>query len=281
MSFITETIETFLNESIVHQQNATGGSIANSSFIKTSKGHTYFLKQVEKKGMLSCEANSLNEIKKANCIKSPDVILLGKDFLLLEYIPTGSKTNDSFTLFGEQLANLHKFHQKQFGFYEDNYIGLTPQINTASDSWSEFYFNHRLLYQYKLAEKNGYINDEFRKAFQIIEKRIDRILEGSEEEPSLLHGDLWGGNYLIDLDGQAVLIDPAVHYGHRESDIAMTKLFGGFPTLFYKAYQCSYPLKDGFEYREKIYQLYHILNHMNMFGKSYYNQCIQLMHYYK
>ncbi len=133
----------------------------------------------------------------------------------------------------------------------------------------------------QLAENNSYSDSRLRKAFSHIENNIENILTGSEEPPALLHGDLWSGNYMCSKNSEPVIIDPAVYYGHREADLAMTKLFGGFSHEFYDAYNKSYPLKDGYEYRENIYILYHVLNHLNLFGQGYYRQAIELMEYYR
>jgi fructosamine-3-kinase len=151
---------------------------------------------------------------------------------------------------------------------------------TEALNWTEFYFNKRLLYQYNLAEKNGYAGEELQRAFSQLENKIYLVLKDSNAIPSLLHGDLWSGNYITDETGNACLIDPAVYYGHREADLAMTKLFGGFDNRFYSAYNEEYPLDNGYEFRENIYKLYHVLNHLNLFGTAYYQQALSLIKYY-
>ncbi|MCW3807531.1 fructosamine kinase family protein [Plebeiibacterium marinum] len=281
MNSVLNRIEEFLGEDIVSDQGVGGGCIANSKYISTSNGNRFFLKQGFSNGMFQCEANGLLELARAKTIKVPKVISVAQDYLLLEYIEQGNESKDFFDGFGKQFANMHRFTQKNFGFYEDNFIGKNKQPNKISKDWCDFYFNERLLFQYKLAEKNGYVTDGFKKAFDRLEKRIMQILNGSEEEPALLHGDLWGGNYVVDSLGNAVLIDPAVYYGHREADLAMTKLFGGFSADFYRSYNEIFPLKDGFEYRENVYKLYHVLNHLNLFGVGYYGPAIDLMNFYK
>ncbi|NWF49767.1 MAG: fructosamine kinase family protein, partial [Ignavibacteriaceae bacterium] len=162
--------------------------------------------------------------------------------------------------------------------------GSNPQINIPDEkeklNWTLFYFNKRILFQLQLAERFGNATEELRKAISKLEDKIEDIIKGSEEKPSLLHGDLWSGNYMVDENGNAVLIDPAVYYGHREADLGMTKLFGGFSSEFYRAYNETYPLEDGYEYRENIYKLYHVLNHLNLFGGGYYSQALSLIKYY-
>ncbi len=279
-NLILDQITDFLGEEINHHSPVSGGCIAQTEVLKTNKGNIFFLKQGYSNAMFTCEANGLHEIAKAGCIKTPKVILAKDDFLLLKWIEKGSKTIDFFKLFGQQFAQMHQKTQKQFGFFEHNFIGATPQVNTFEDNWANFYFTHRLLFQYKLAEQKGYVTPSLQCAFQKLEKIYPSILLGSEEKPALLHGDLWGGNYMVDKKGEPVLIDPAVYYGHREADLAMTKLFGGFSPDFYQAYQQTNPLIDGWKYRENIYLLYHVLNHMNLFGNSYYAQCMQLINFY-
>nr|WP_319399730.1 fructosamine kinase family protein [uncultured Carboxylicivirga sp.] len=277
-------IEEVLNTNIIQKQNVGGGCIAQTQMIKTTDGNRYFLKSGFSNSMFRKEANGLNELTKASCIRIPKVIAVDEDFLLLEAIKEGTKTTDFFSEFGKTYAIMHQYTATYFGFYEDNFIGATPQINKATEvernNWTEFYFNKRLLYQYLLAEKNGYATKEFKRLFLVIEKRIDSILEGSDEKPTLLHGDLWGGNYMVDEYYKPVLIDPAVYYGHREADLAMTHLFGGFSPQFYQSYKQTYPLKDGHQYRQNIYLLYHVLNHLNLFGYSYQSQAEQLMRSY-
>ncbi len=274
-------IEELLQCTIINEHSTGGGCIAQTSVINTSDGRSYFLKQGFSGPMFRNEANGLLELKKSNAIQVPNVIHVANDYLLLEKIDTGNKPSDFFNRFGIAFAMLHQYTNTHFGFYEDNFIGATPQINSFSTNWVNFYFTNRLLYQYQLAEQNGYADATFKQGFKLIESKLDSILSGSEEPPCLLHGDLWGGNYMVDSKGQAVLIDPAVYYGHREVDLAMTKLFGGFTNEFYDNYNKAYPLKEGYEYRENIYLLYHVLNHLNLFGSSYKSQAIHLMNSYR
>jgi fructosamine-3-kinase len=278
---VISKIEKTLQCTITHQNMVSGGCIAHTSIISSSYNQSYFLKQGFSGNMFRKEANGLKELKKSGAIRIPNVILVDDSFLLLELISTGPKKEGFFTRFANYFAKMHQYTNDAFGFYEDNYIGSTPQTNSRMYNWTDFYFSNRLLYQYKLTEQNGYGDATFQKAFNIVERNIDKIINGSEEPPCLLHGDLWSGNYMVDKQGEPVLIDPAVYYGHREADLAMTKLFGGFNDEFYKSYQANYPLKEGYEYRENIYLLYHVLNHLNLFGLSYKHHAIQLMNFYK
>ena len=281
-SKIIDKLQDWAGSNLRKQKSVSGGSIAQTDIIQFEDGRTCFLKTgSEHLDGFYKEASGLKEIQKAKCIRTPYVLHVDEDFLLLEYIEQGRKDQNFFIRFGEQLANLHNRSSLKFGFKEDNYIGSTPQLNqpnkTEAESWVDFYYNKRLLYQYKLAEQNQLVGNELKNGFLVLENRIEEILEGSEEKPCLLHGDLWGGNYLCDLDSNPVLIDPAVYYGHREADLAMTKLFGGFTNEFYQAYRKQKPLPQGYDHRENIYLLYHVLNHLNLFGSSYYGQAVRLV----
>jgi len=279
---IIAEIENWAGAKVVSVSALSGGSISKVDRITLETGDNFLLKSGgEHDDIFTCEANSLNELRQANCIRVPKVLLVGDKYLLMEYIFKGIQTPDFFYRFGRQLAKMHKKSSSKFGFYEDNYLGSTPQPNIPTaeegESWFDFYYNKRLLYQYKLAEKNGYVGNELKNGFLMMETRVDEILEGSEESPSLLHGDLWKGNFMVDENSNPCLIDPAVYYGHREAELAMTRLFGGFPEEFYSAYRSSFPLPQGYDLRENIYLLYHVLNHLNLFGMGYYGQAVRLV----
>ncbi|MDO8550866.1 MAG: fructosamine kinase family protein [Ignavibacteria bacterium] len=282
---IKTEIEEETGISIKSVSSLSGGCISNAYKITNEADKNYFLKlNSSPKDLFIKEANGLTELRKANAIRVPEVLLCKEDFLLTEFIIQGNRSKNFFEDFGRRFAELHKYRGDKFGFYEDNYIGSNPQINIPAsneeNNWAEFYFNKRILYQYKLTEQNSYATGELKNGISRLEKNIEDIIGDSEEPPSLLHGDLWGGNYIVDENGDACLIDPAVYYGHREADLAMTKLFGGFSSEFYHSYDEAFPLADGYEYRENIYKLYHILNHLNLFGRAYYSQAISLIKFY-
>lgn len=263
----------------------SGGCISDAYKLTASDGSNYFLKYNPSVtvDMFSKEANGLNELAKANAVRIPEVLSFDEDYILLEFIASGIKKKNFFEEFGRKFAEIHKYTSGDFGFYEDNYIGSNPQKNIPNEkeksSWVDFYFNKRILFQLQLAEKRGNSTDALRKGITKLENKIEDIIQ-INEKPSLLHGDLWSGNYMIDENGSAVLIDPAVYYGNREAEVGMTKLFGGFSSEFYKAYNETFPLEDGYDYRENIYKLYHVLNHFNLFGGSYYSQAISLIKFY-
>jgi protein-ribulosamine 3-kinase len=279
-------IENVIGTEITVVNSVSGGCISNAYRLDTKAAKNYFLKYNDhtSNDMFLKEANGLRELAKAGAIRVPEVILAEKSFILLEFIAGNRPAKNFFEDFGRKFAEMHRYCVDSFGFFEDNYIGSTDQKNIASESektnWAEFYWNKRILFQYKLAEKNGYVESELIRGIKELEVKISEILSGSEEAPSLLHGDLWGGNYMPDENGNACLIDPAAYYGHREADLAMTKLFGGFDRRFYLSYNEAFPLKDGWLYRENIYKLYHVLNHLNLFGRGYYSQAVSLIKSY-
>lgn len=279
-------IEKTLKQKITSLTSLSGGCISDAYKLTLQNNSSVFLKYnpAISNDMFIKEAHGLEELEKAGAIRVPKVLMYSSNFILLEMINSGGRTNNFFEEFGRSFSQLHKYTNESFGFYEDNFIGSNLQKNIPSadekNNWVKFYFNKRILFQLHLAEINGYATGELNKGILKLEEKIENILEGSNEKPSLLHGDLWGGNYMIDENGKAVLIDPAVYYGHREADLGMTKLFGGFSSEFYAAYNESFPLADGYEYRENIYKLYHVLNHLNLFGGGYYSQAVSLINYY-
>ena len=229
--------------------------------------------------MFEAEADGLRELRSANAIRVPAVLDCGisgqQSYIEIERFVFDAPTRDTEWLLGERLAALHRHTADRFGWFRDNTIGPTPQINQQADNWIEFFREHRLDYQLRLAAANGYgasLADLGRK----LADRLQRLFEDYEPVASLLHGDLWGGNW-GSVAGEPIVFDPAVYYGDRESDIAMTMLFGGFGKAFYDAYSSSWPMAAGHKQRVWLYQLYHVLNHLNIFGNSYLPRAVALL----
>lgn len=229
--------------------------------------------------MFEAEVDGLKELRSAGEIRVPEVldygVANGESFIVLERLQLERPSRETERRFGEQLARLHGHTQNEFGWFRDNTIGLTPQRNTLCDDWIEFFREHRLGYQLELAAANGYEND-VSDAGKALCECLPGLFAGCDPDASLLHGDLWGGNW-GSVSGEPVIFDPAVYYGDRESDIAMTMLFGGFGKTFYDAYETSWPMAPGHEQRLKLYQLYHVLNHLNLFGQSYLGRAVGLL----
>jgi fructosamine-3-kinase len=274
-----------LGEPVVRMNSVGGGCIANAQQVRLESGRLVFTKTSRGgEPMFRCEANGLRELAKAAAIRVPDVIHATDHLLVIEHIESGSRPGDFMDAFGRQFAAMHRHTAETFGFHEDNYLGSSVQKNTPQQggegAWPAFFFENRLLFQLQLAERGGRATAELRGIIGAIETRIDDLLAGSDEPPTLLHGDLWGGNYMVAEDGAPCLIDPAVYYGHREADLAMTRLFGGFNHRFYQAYEEAFPLPEGADDRAALYEAYHILNHLNLFGSSYYSQAVGLLRRY-
>jgi fructosamine-3-kinase len=211
----------------------------------------------------AAEADGLAALRKCGA-RAPEALshgVLGKSaFLLIEHLELG--VEGDFAALGRMLAQLHRNTGPRYGWHRDNYIGAGAQANGWCDEWPEFWRERRLRPQLELARRNG---------FALGDLPAQTLLEGHRPAPSLLHGDLWSGNAGFH-DGAPVIFDPAVYYGDRECDLAMTELFGGFPGQFYAAYNEAYPLEPGYERRKHLYNLYHLLNHLNIFGGGYLEQ---------
>lgn len=249
--------------------------------ITSKSGKSYYFKSGDPSRTYQCESNGLKELSKSPAIRVPEVIAVSDTFILTEYIFECTPLSNFYTNFGKQIAELHRVKSDSYGFYEDNFIGDNPQLNIPTKSqennWIDFFFNKRLLFQYKKAEQNHLVTKDMKRSFSHIEYVIESLLKEAIEPPTLIHGDIWVGNFIPTSEYEAVLIDPAVYYGHREAELAMTRLFGGFSQDFYDSYQKQYPLQPGWEKREKIYRLYHVLNHLNLFGSGYLAEAESLM----
>jgi len=209
----------------------------------------------------AAEADGLRALRAAGA-RAPEPmahdVAGGHAYLLMEWLELGARGD--FAALGAMLVAVHRTQGEHYGWARDNYIGATPQQNGAQASWAEFWRRRRLEPQLALASRNGY---------RLEAPPVWRLLEGHQPAASLLHGDLWSGNAGFLAGGAPVMFDPAVYYGDRESDLAMTELFGGFPEDFYQAYEAAWPLDQGYERRKPLYNLYHLLNHLNLFGGGY------------
>lgn len=265
---------------IVRTTPVSGGSINQSHRLDGRDGISYFVKlnDVRHLDMFIAEVAGLAAIAATHTLRAPRPIIHGiagqQSFLVLEHLSLSAR-GDAKTL-GIQLAAMHRHTVPQFGFAQDNFIGTTPQPNTWTHDWIAFWGEQRLGFQLELAAKNGY-GRELRQLGEQLLDRLPAFFEGYTPQPSLLHGDLWNGNHAYLADDTPILFDPATYCGDRECDIAMTELFGGYPTTFYDAYQSTWPLEAGYEKRRDLYNLYHILNHANLFGGSYVGQAARMM----
>lgn len=259
---------------LIDERVPVGGGCINSAFRLTGEGQSYFVKANDEhmRHMFDAEYAGLLELHNAQAIRVPQPIVVGESkgqaWLVLENMELGHGGNSRMA--GEQLALMHRHQAQQYGWSIDNTIGSTLQINHQEDEWVRFWAEHRLGFQLELAVRNGFAGH--------LQQQGEKLLEGihllmdHDPVPSLLHGDLWGGNIGYQSDGTPVIYDPAVYYGDREADIAMTELFGGFGADFYAAYNAVWPLDSGYAVRKTLYNLYHILNHANMFGGGYAGQ---------
>lgn len=270
--------DTDLTTQEIQCEPLSGGCI-NQAYRLSVGNRRYFIKlnQIDRLRMFEDEADGLEALAAAGVIRVPRClghgIISQHAYLALDYIDLRSQGDP--VMAGRQLAALHRHTSRLFGWHRDNILGSTPQPNTRSDSWVEFWQQQRLGHQLQLVATRGETG--------ILQERGQRLLEAVSAlldhapSPSLLHGDLWGGNFAYDRDGHPVIFDPAVYCGDRETDLAMSELFGGFPADFYAAYQEAWPLPPGYPVRKQLYNLYHILNHLYLFGGTYRQQAINLI----
>jgi protein-ribulosamine 3-kinase len=275
-------IESSLNQKLgrkIHIRKVTpvsGGSINLAAKIDTAIGN-FFLKAndaFQYPAMFEKEARGLQLIKEHNLISVPEVVMTGEaedqSFLILKFIESSKRMNNFWEEFGMRLARLHKVSAAKFGLEENNYIGSLTQSNTQHNRWIDFFTEERLNKQMQMALRSGTMKYEDEKNLNRLFLKFESIIP--EENPSLIHGDLWSGNYMTGINGEPCIIDPAVYYGHREMDLSMTQLFGGFDSIFYESYNSEFPLAPGFEERIDIHNLYPLLVHVNLFGGGYVSQ---------
>lgn len=269
------TRQTFTPQSL----SPIGGGCISQTFCLRDRDQQFFVKlnKARHLSMFEAEAAGLEAILNSASLRAPQPLCSGNNhdhaWLVLEFIDLRSHGNAA--ALGIGLANMHRHTAETFGWIRDNTIGSTPQKNTASSCWISFWREHRLGYQLNLARKNGYTG-----SLQSLGERLlseFRHFFTDTPPPSLLHGDLWSGNHAFDPSEQPVIFDPAVYYGDREADLAMTELFGGFPPDFYAAYRDTWPVEAGYSTRKQLYNLYHVLNHLNLFGLQYLSQAESIM----
>jgi fructosamine-3-kinase len=254
-----------------------GGGCINTCLRWPSREGPLFVKLAprEQAAMFEAEAAGLEELAHAKALRVPQVLgrgeAEGQAFLVLEWIDFGGTTARSERRLGELLAVQHRVSSESFGWHRDNTIGRTPQVNTPDRDWVRFYVERRLRFQLELAKREGYAGPLTERG-ELLCERVGQFFAGHRPVPSLLHGDLWGGNWATDALGAPVVFDPAVYFGDREADLAMTRLFGGFGVEFYEAYAAAWPLDPGEAERRTLYNLYHVLNHLNLFGGGYLRQ---------
>jgi len=273
---IPEAVQTWLDEngsgSVQSEQPVGGGCISNGRILITQSGATFFLKtnQNTPADMFAREAEGLTALRVADGPTVPRSLLHSADFILLEDLKPAARQSDYWPNFGRQLAVLHSHTNPKFGFEHDNYIGSTLQPNSWSEDGYTFFAEQRLLYQANLAQRRGLIG---RSDTHAVENLVAHLKDLIPIQPaSQLHGDLWSGNAITNSQGGPAIIDPAAHYGWAEAELAMTALFGAFPKAFYQAYEEARPLEPGYYGRFPIYNLYHLLNHLNIFGRGYLGQ---------
>ena len=261
------------------RSSVVGGSI-NDAYVIGDDEQSYFVKlnTANRVDMFEAEAEGLREMAQTNSVRVPVPVCFGtsgsNSFIAMEYLELGH--GDSSAALGQHLTEMHRATRDRFGWHRDNTIGSTAQINTWTEDWIEFYGTHRLGYQLGLPGAQSYGKRLLDTGEELI-ANLSVFFSDFQPAPSLLHGDLWGGNYSTAADGAPVIYDPALYYGDREADIAMTELFGGFGSRFYDSYNAAWQLDPGYRVRKTLYNLYHILNHLNLFGGGYGAQARSMM----
>ena len=273
LSFICDAISKKSRQPfrLTSKSSLSGGCINQCSQLEGHNSSSFFLKQNRKSFLpfFEAEALALEEIKNTDSVRVPEVITFGvtddSAFLVLEFIHEGMSNHKGQKELGIHLANLHKIKKPYYGWNRDNCIGATPQPNPSTQDWVSFYRDSRLLHQFDLAHKKSVIFD----GEETLINNLEFFFHDYSPHPSLLHGDLWGGNTGYTQEGAPFIFDPASYYGDRETDLAFTYMFGGFNSSFYQGYEETFPLHSGFSIRKILYNLYHELNHFNLFGGGY------------
>lgn len=265
---------------VVRRLRPVAGGCINRAFVAGDGGETWFIKVNEAMGgeFFEAEADGLRALADSGVVRVPAVVAAGArgglGYIVLEHLEMTGRGSPA--AMGEALAALHRDLGPSHGWRRDNYIGATPQENAPDEDWPRFYARRRLLPQLERARRTGCGSGLYEDGLRLAE-RLGGLFAGYAPAPSLLHGDLWGGNTAYLDEATPVLFDPAVHRGDRETDLAMTELFGGFAPGFYAAYRAAWPLDAGYAARKPLYQLYHVLNHYNLFGGAYLGQARSLV----
>lgn len=290
---ISEAFKVYLEKSLLEAKlltnpisqvfSVSGGSV-NQAYELRSKTSSYFLKVNRLDAfpeMFEKEVSGLNLLRNASSIQVPNVIMKGEfeqfSFLILEYVTLSEPKSNYWKNFGEGLAMLHRNSQDSFGLGYNNYNGSLLQVNNLQTDWSMFFIENRLMEQQRQAKDKGRLDEQLSNMLNRLYPKLDGYFP--KEQPALLHGDLWSGNYLVK-NGDPCFMDPAVYYGHREVDLAMSLLFGGFDKKMYEAYNSSFPLEKDWEKRVDIYNLYPLMVHVNLFGASYAQRVKSILKYY-
>ncbi len=290
MSYVAESVANQIAEQIsqlthqpfqVQQQRAIGGGCINQAVAVSDQQRTFFVKLNRKRdrAMFEAEFDGLTELYASHTVRIPQPLCHGVvgdvAYFVMEYLALGASLNAAaWQRLGQQLAAMHQITNPQgFGWHRNNTIGATPQQNQWGEDWAAFWRDRRLGPQFELAHARG---GRFPRRDQLM-GAIPRLLKDHLPQPALLHGDLWSGNAAVTTAGEPVIFDPATYYGDRETDLAMTELFGRFPTAFYQAYEAAAPTDTGYSQRKVLYNLYHILNHFNLFGGSYASQANRMI----
>jgi len=281
---LRETLEDRLDVTIESAASVGGGCIANACRLETDAA-PFFLKYGDEKvaRTFSGEAAGLEALGAAESpLEIPRVLDTAPPdgdrpgFLVMEWINAGRKGRNFWERFGEGLAALHRHTADEYGFERDNFIGRLPQSNEWMDEWPAFFRKERLAPQVDMARERDRWRSDWIGPLERLYRRLPEILPATPE-PSVLHGDLWKGNYMVTAVGDPALIDPATYYGHREADLAMTELFGGYDNRFYEAYRATWSLESGYDTRRDVYNLYHLINHLNLFGGGYAGRVEQIL----
>lgn len=277
---VTDWLEENGHGQVTSSQSVGGGCINNGAQLRTTSGSRFFLKTNSSAppDMFAREAKGLAALQVADGPRIPQVYLAGPDFLLLEDLTPAPRQKGYWRAFGRQLAALNRHIGRSFGFPHDNYIGSTPQPNTETADGYEFFAEQRLNFQAELAGRRGLLNAAEVVQVAQLAQRLPELVP--PQPPSLIHGDLWGGNAISGPQGEPALIDPATHYGWAEAELSMTMLFSSFNHEFYEGYLEVTPLEKGWRSRMEIYYLYHLINHLNLFGRGYYGHVMQVLDRY-